>query len=176
LKMSKSKTFLSVAVALAVIGGTLAGVLVTACNSQPSISVYVKPTTQEAQPGQTITASIQIEPGNRGISGVEINLGFNPDIFQAISIESGTFLGNNTLTGLKELGNESGTIRFASARVGVTTPPSPPGVFAVAKFVVKPTAMAGTYDLTLIKVRLTNQDFLELTDIKVEAAKVTITQ
>ena len=140
----------------------------------PSEGVYINPVSQEAEPGQAVTVNVEIKPADWGISGSEITLEFDPAALEATGLEQGGFLGDTPLVGLNEIDNEAGMLRIAVARVGETTPPSPPGVLATVSFTVLDTAERGTHDLTLTEVRLTDENFEDIADIKVQHGSIKV--
>lgn len=142
----------------------------------PSEGVYITPPSQEVEPGQEVRIKVEVKPVGWGVSAGEINLKFDPSALQATSIEPGDFLGSNPLVGLNEIDNEAGTLGYSLARVGATSPPSPPGVFAIIKLKALEVAKSGTYELTLTKVGLADEDFEDIMGIKVQGASIKVVQ
>jgi hypothetical protein len=59
-------------------------------------------------------------------------LTFDGGAMEIASIEPGDLLGSNPLVGLKEIDNQAGTVKYALARMGATSVPTPPGVLPLS--------------------------------------------
>jgi hypothetical protein len=132
------------------------------------VSAYVEPASLELKPGEEFIVSIKIDPRNKGISGGEVKVDFNPDAFKCIDISPGNILGPSPLVGFKEIDDVKGSIRYAIARVGRTEPPTPSGVFAEIRFKVKSEANTGTHTIELVRIGLADEKFNNITDISVD--------
>lgn len=141
---------------------------------EPREGVYLSPTSIEAEPGQQVTIEIKVKPAGWGVSGGEINLAFNSDVLEGVTIEPGDFLGSNPIVGLNRIDNQGGVVRLALARVGETTVPSPPGILATVQFRVLDSAISGTYELELTKVGLADENFEDITDFAIQGASIKI--
>ena len=140
----------------------------------PSEGLYINPPWQEAEPGQEVTINVEMRPVDRGVSAGEINLGFDASALEVTGIEPGDFFGSNPLVGLNEMDNEAGTLGYSLARVGATSVPSLPGILMIIEFRVLEDADSGTYELTLTKVGLADENFEDLTDIEVQGASIKV--
>ena len=129
----------------------------------------------EAEVGAEFEARVYVEVEERGISAGEILLTFDADTMEVVSIEPGDLLGSDPLVGLREIDNNAGTVKYAIARVGATSVPTPPGVFAILKFKVLESAKSGTYELNLSKVDLADEEFEDIVGIEAEGASIKVT-
>ncbi|MDO8578317.1 MAG: hypothetical protein Q7R50_03960 [Dehalococcoidales bacterium] len=83
----------------------------------------------------------------------------------------GGVLGSKPLLGTLKIDNDRGTIIYALARVGETSPIGVKGVLANLEFRAKSGA-TGTAKIDLTKVGLTNENFEEIMGVKYEGAAV----
>jgi len=128
----------------------------------------------EAKLGEEFEVRVCVKLEGCGISAGEILFTFDGGTMEVVSIEPGDLLGANPLVGLKEIDNQAGTIKYALARTGPTSVPTPPGVFAILKLKVLESARTGTYELKLSKVGLADETFKDITGLEVQGAKVKI--
>lgn len=136
-----------------------------------AVTVWIEPSSQEVKVGQEFTATVYVDPGGCGVSGGEINLNFGADAMEIADVEPGGLLGSDPLVGVKQIDNEAGKIRYALARSGPTTPPTPPGDFATVRFNVK---AEGTCQLTLSRVGLADESFEDVSGIMLEHGSVSV--
>ena len=152
-----------------------------ACGGAPEeapgegVAVYILLPSPEAEVGAEFEARVCVEVEERGISAGEILLTFDADTMEVVRIEPGDLLGSGPLVGLHEIDNQSGTVKYAIARVGSTSVPTPPGVFAILKFKVLESAESGTYELNLSKVGLADEEFEDIVGIEAEGASIEVT-
>ena len=137
--------------------------------------VYIGLSSQEAKPGQEVSIKVEVIPKDSEISGGEINFQFDPSAVRVIEIEAGDSLGTSPIVGVEEVNNKGGTVKYALARKGTTTVPTPLGTFAIIKLKVLDTAKSGIYDLTLSRVGFCDQEFRDMADIDVQSAVLEIT-
>ncbi len=130
-------------------------------------SVKIQPSEIIVAENQNFTVRIVVEV-EKGVSGGEINLKFDPDAFEVISLKPGDLFGENPLVGVKRI--ENGTIKYALARVGKSVRSS--GDFAVVSFRVK--AESGSYTLQLTKVGLADEKFEDIEGIETGGAIVKV--
>jgi ribosomal protein S8E len=142
------------------------------------VSAYVEPTYLELKPGEEFIISIKIDPRDKGVSGGEVKVDFDPEVFKCTDISPGNILGPSPLIGLKEIDDVKGSIRYAIARVGRTEPPTQAGVFAEIRFKVKLEADVGTHVIELVRIGLADEKFNNITDISIDNGfvKVKITR
>lgn len=117
---------------------------------------------------------VEVKLPGRGISGGEINLKFEPSAFRVLALEPGELLGKDPLEGIKEIDNRTGEVKYALARVGPTSVPTPPGAIALIRLKVLPTADEATYTLEITKVGLADQDFRDIKDITVQKGLIRV--
>ena len=144
--------------------------------AKEAVSVYIYPASLEVSAGGEFTIEIKAEPKERGISGGEINLEFNPDIFEVINIETGNLFGPDPLIGIKEIDNETGLVKYALARKGKTEVPTSPGVFATINLKVLEEIKEGTSKLTLTKIGLADENFEDIKEIKIQGASIIVSE
>jgi len=118
---------------------------------------------------------VKVEPGQKGISGGEINLKFDPQVFEALEIKAGNLFGNDPLEGIKKIDNKEGTIKYALARKGETKVPSQAGFFAVFTFKVKNNRVNKS-GLIFSKVGFSDENFQDIKEIKTQGATIKISK
>ena len=139
-------------------------------------SVSIDPASQSVSAGDTFTVDVAVDPAEYGVSSGEINIAFDADAMQADSIEPGDLLGTNPLVGTEEIDNTAGTIIYALARIGATTPPTPEGSFATITFTVDSDAPDGTYDIDITTVGLADEIFEDISGITINDGAVTVAE
>jgi len=139
-----------------------------------TVVTYIEPVYLEVRPGQEFIIKIKIDPGGKGVSGGEVEVNFNPNIFEVISVNPGDILGPSPLVGLREIDNVKGSIRYAIARVGRTELPTKPGVFAEIQFKTKFEANTGTYTIELVRIGLADEEFNDITEISIDNGSVEV--
>lgn len=156
-------TLLALSLVLAACGGTQApGV----------VSVRISPESIKAEVGQQIVVSVDVNPEGRGISGGEINLSFDPEIFTLLGVTPGGLFGSSPLVGVEAVDNQSGTLVYALARRGPTSAPTQASTFAELTFQVSGGVPAGRYDLLVTRVGLADEAFRDILDIELTSATV----
>jgi hypothetical protein len=129
------------------------------------VSVYVEPASIELKPGQEFIVKIGVNPRDKGISSGEVNVSFNPDLFELVDATPGDLLGPSPLT-VKKVDN--GFLRYAVARVGPTSSPTPQGVLAEIRFKVKTMSSTGMYIIELLGIALADEKFNTIADISID--------
>ena len=140
----------------------------------PSTGVYINPPSLEAEPGEEITINVEVKPGERGVSGGQIYLEYDSSALVVTALEPGSFLGPTPLVGFKEISNDDGILGYALARVGETSVPSPPGLFAIVTFNVLESAQNGEYPLTLSYVSISDEDIERIEELEVHHGAVEV--
>ena len=107
-----------------VLDSTVASVSITVI---PTPAALFEPPTIEAARGTEFTLALAVDPGRYGISGGEVLLEFPPSVFEVVSYTPGSLLGLDSIVGVQQVDQSSGTIRLSLARVGATPVPTPPG-------------------------------------------------
>jgi len=134
-------------------------------------SVFISPKTQNAQAGSQIKVSVEVVPAAWGISGAELQVSFDPQKLEAVSIKPGSALGANTIEGMSKIDNAQGTIIYALARQGETTSPGARGVLANIEFRGKSGA-SGTTKIELTKVGLSDENFQAIAGVTSDGASI----
>jgi hypothetical protein len=118
---------------------------------------------------------VKVEPNQKGISGGEINLKFDPEVFEVLDVKAGDFFGKDPLVGIKTIDNKEGIIKYALARKGETGAPTQSGIFTTLTFKVK-NAKVSRSDLTFSKVGLSDENFQDIKEIKTQGATIKISK
>ena len=140
----------------------------------PSPRVYIAPAHLEAKSGQEISFNVEARFTDHGISGSEIQLKFDPGMMHLIGLSTDGVMGSKPLIGLEEVDNHAGMLYYALARRGATQNMASTEVLANIKFKIADSAVSGSYALTLAKVKLTDEEFEELTGFDIQGASVNI--
>ena len=161
---------------LAIIAITLCLPLVTvSCTcAVGGATVSLIPSLEEGRPGEHFEVGVQIEPGDQGVSAVEINLAFEPQAIQVVDVRPGALLGERPLPGMLEIDNEVGSLNYSLARVGETIAPTPDAVFAVIMFQILEPANPGNYELDLINIGLADENFNDTKGIQLKDASIRV--
>jgi len=138
------------------------------------VGVYLTPATQQAKAGQDVTVQVEVNPGQRGVAGGRIHLAYDNSVLSVISISPGFFFGATPLVGFKEVDEKAGVLGYMLARVGNTTVPSSPGIFATVKFHVLEQAGPGNSPVTIKYIELGDENAKSIDDIGVADAVIEI--
>jgi len=144
------------------------------CAEGKGVSASLVPSPEEIVRGEQFEIKVWVEPVERGVSAGEISVSFDPEAMQTVNIEPGELLGEDPLLGISNIDNDFGTIRYSLARIGETKAPTQAAAFAVISFQVLESAPTGDYQLTLTAIGLANEDFEDITGVKVEGASIKI--
>ena len=120
--------------------------------TQPEIglaSISMVSTATEVRPGQEFSVVLAVDPGGRGISGVDVKIRFDSAILEMVDATAGDLLGEKpdevaSVIPSVEIDNATGTLSYLDVRIGPTSPPTPPGVLGTLKVRVLETAPVGT--------------------------------
>jgi hypothetical protein len=138
------------------------------------VEVIIESSKYEVRPGEIFTVSVRVNPRIYGISGGEIVLKYDPQIFELIDIKVGEFFGLNPIIGVKSIDKSTGMIHYAIARTGETEKPSPPGVLLILTFRTVETEYVneGLYDIIIANIGLSDEKFEEITNIRIQNVKI----
>ena len=137
----------------------------TQSESSP-VSILMASTKEELGPGQQLRLDLRIDPQEKGISGVQVRIEYDPAIFRVVGAESGTLLGPEPAVAGPIIDETKGEVEYAAARIGPTEPPTPPGLFATLKFLVLETAPSGKVTLLKIsEVKIPDENIREIRDV-----------
>ncbi len=134
-------------------------------------SVFLNPKSQTAKAGILIKVSIEVVPANWGVSGAEVQVSFDPQKLEAVSIKPGSALGANPIEGMSKIDNAQGTIIYALARQGETTAPGQKGALADIEFRAK-TGAAGSARIEKSKVELSDENIQAIAGVTSEGAAI----
>ncbi len=144
---------------------TTAGAVLCSVHSQP----------QTIKPGDEFVALVEVDPTGYGISSGDLNLSFPSSVVELLSADPGTLLGDNALTGIRQIDNFAGTLRLAMSRQGTTPSPSPEGSLAVLRFIVKSDAPPGDYLIRPTRLALADEKSADIGNIELAAGTVHVT-
>ncbi|MDY6834934.1 MAG: cohesin domain-containing protein [Chloroflexota bacterium] len=167
-----SKVLSRVAVLLVVLALAMPMVGMPAAMANGAVTAIVQPPSQEVEEGQTFEIDIYVDPSEYGVSAAELSFEFDPEGMTANSIVYGDLLGVNPLIAVQTIDNDAGTIAYAVGRVGSTTPPTPPGVFATISFTAGNSE--DTFDLDILTLDLVDENFELIPDVLIDDGIVTI--
>ena len=136
--------------------------------STPSEGIYINPPTQKVTIGQEFSIDIAANIPGQEISGAEIELEFNPETMEIIDVTHGSLFGSDPLIGIEDIDNEAGVLHYVLAQKGITPDLLSNGLIASVRFKVMDTANDGSCDLTLIKVNLTDSEFEDIINFKIQ--------
>lgn len=92
----------------------------------PATTLKVSPASQSKLPGQTVTFTVLMNTGSNSISGVDLNLTYNPDVIEVESILKGSGISAFDQITKNSFDSVSGTISYsaftANATAAVTGP------------------------------------------------------
>jgi len=140
--------------------------------SAPIAGVYIEPFSMQADRGQEISVDVMANLANSGISGCEFTLEFDPSILQVNDLVAGDLLGADPLVGSESKDNQSGFVRYAIARKGLTQVTDSVGMLASIKFYIMDSADNGPSSLILSDVKLTNEIFDEIPGLQIQSGSI----
>lgn len=98
--MSKSKVVLVIIGSLVLIAGLVAGMFLVFQNQNikekaaPATSLSITPSSQNKAAGESFNFTVMMDTGGNQVAGVDVNLNFNPQVFQVSSVTSGSATAN----------------------------------------------------------------------------------
>lgn len=117
--MNYKKIVLIVIGTLILIAGVAVGVFLVSKNQDirekaaPATTVYIQPSTQNKNPSDTFTFSVNMDTGVNQITGVDIRLNYNPDLIEVTSIQKGSGISVFDGTINNTFNNTTGKILYA---------------------------------------------------------------
>ena len=142
--------------------------------ADPAPSASVSPAAQTVDPGSSFSIDIFVDTDNNGVSGGQFNFAFDASAMQVDSITAGNLLGANPTPAGLDIDNVNGTVSLALARKGLTTPPTPNGIFATIILTVDANAQEETYALDITNLSLLDENFAPISGIVITDGTVTI--
>ena len=130
--------------------------------------IEFEPLLGEISPGRNFEVAVVVDARGRGVSGVQVRLEYDPRVLSALGASPGPLLGENPAEAGPVIDVGPGTLDYAVARLGATTPPTPPGIFATFDFQVQssaPAAMETT--IRLAEVKVPDESILEIPGVRV---------
>ena len=123
-------------------------------DSRP-VSILMASSTEEVKPGEDFSVDVKVDPQERGISGVQVRIEYDPATLRVAGAQPGALLGPEPAVAGPIIDEPNGAVEYAAARIGPTQPPTAPGLFATLKFQVLETASPGrdaVLEITAVKV------------------------
>ena len=138
----------------------------TSSISTPGKTVTISMTAEssDGRPGNDVTISISVDPNGRGISGVQVEVEYDPGVLKVERVETRTLLGDDPVEIGPLIDSERGTIDYIAARIGPTAAPTAPGVFAIVVFQALQTARPGETLVSLTDVKIPDENIEEIAD------------
>ena len=140
----------------------------------PTVVVELNPSSLQTTPGEEIVIAVRVNPIDKGISGGEINIIFDPGVMTVVELEPGDLFGPTPLVGAEIVDNEAGTLTYALARIGPTSPTTSPGTFARITLVISDAAQDSSHQLTLTGAGLADEAFQDISDIDLKSVVATV--
>ncbi len=78
----------------------------------PATVAFISPSPQEVNKGQNFSFSVKMDSGTNQITGADIKLSFDKNVFEIVSLETGSGAGNLTNTIDSSFDNNTGTISY----------------------------------------------------------------
>ncbi len=107
--------------------GMIAGILLVQRNQElreraaPATNLSLIPGTQSIQAGQPFTLNVKMDTGANYVTAVDLDLTFNPAVFQISKIQPTSSLANFTTVITSQVDNTGGKIRYAVLNLDKTT-------------------------------------------------------
>ena len=98
------------------------------------VEVLVRVSRSPLAPEGELQVDVLITPKNVAVSGVQIVLGFDLSLLEAVEIIPGPFLGLSPVLLQSEISKAHGLVMFTAARRGPTPEPGQPGILLTARF------------------------------------------
>ena len=137
-------------------------------------SANVSPAAHTVDPGDNFSIEIFVNTGNNGVSSGQFDFAFDPSVMQVDSVTAGDLFGADPNAVGPFIDNAAGTVSLALARKGLTTPPTPNGVYATLMLTVDAGAADGTYALDITNLQLLDENFTEIAGIVINDGAVNV--
>lgn len=137
------------------------------------VSVAILSVVRTVRPGEEFSVDLTLDPQGRGISGVQVQIEYDPAIFQIVEVAPGELLGEKpedvrSVIPFVDIDNESGVLQFRDARIGPTQPPTPTGRFAAIRFQALDTAPTGEQaTLRITGAKFPDENIHEIRDVRI---------
>ncbi len=132
------------------------------------VTITMTSTADIVSPSSEFDVSIRVDPQDKGISGVTVGIQYDPAVVQPITVTPGVLLGDEPVEAGPFIDETAGTVEYTLARVGVTQPPTQPGLFATMRFAVLDAAPTGQPTaLTLSHVKVADADAQEVVEVTI---------
>ncbi len=131
------------------------------------VSIAMVSRTAVVRQSQEFSVELVLSPRGRGISGVQVRVGYDPTRLEAMGVEHGDLLGLEPVE-VQIIEDEKGVIEYAAARIGPTEPPTPSGTFATLKLRVLGNAPVGEeVTLRITDVKIPDENIQEIHPISI---------
>ena len=142
--------------------------------ADPAPSVSVSPAAQTMSPGETFSIEIFVNTDNNGVSGGQFDFAFDASALQVDSVTAGNLFGANPIVVGPFIDTVNGTVELGIGRNGLTTPPTPNGIFATITLTVNADAEQGEYALDITSLELADENFAPIAGIDINNGTVTV--
>ena len=118
--MNKKRIIFSIFGVLVLVGGLTAGLILMQRNQDirekaaPASSLSILPSSQIKNPGQSVNFSVKIDTGANNVTGVDIQIKFNPSAIQITQIQPTSALSSFTNVIKNQIDNTAGKAYFAA--------------------------------------------------------------
>ena len=136
--------------------------------------IDVSPASWTVSPGATFSFDIFVNTENYGVSAGQFDFAFDASVVQVDSVTPGNLFGVDPNAVGPFIDNVNGTVSLALARKGLTTPPTPNGVYATLTLTVEGDAAGGTYALDITNLQLSDENYAAIAGIVINDGEVNI--
>jgi len=154
----------------------LAILLLPSAAATSQVKVYLQPDRWQVSPGDVLTVTVYVDPGEAGLSAGEFHVAYPSSLLKAQKVEVGKLFGDKPLIGMDETEIVGGkeVVKLALARVGETGKPTPPGIALTLRLEVLQTASSGSCTVNLLKVDLVDEAFNRIENVQAQGCTITV--
>lgn len=115
----KVQTILRTLGGIVVFAGIVAGTILVQKNQDirekaaPATSLFFSPSSQETKPGNSLSMNVVMDTGENQVTGMDLEITFNPSVFQITSISQGSGISNFDQEIKNEIDNVNGKILYS---------------------------------------------------------------
>jgi hypothetical protein len=141
------------------------------------VTVLLIPAEETVSAGDTFTLDVEVDPSLYGITAGDVEIFFEPAVFEAIDIQPGDLMGTDVIMGSRKMDNTAGKVSIAVGRVGTipaSSVPTPAGTLATVQIKVKDGVSPRGVSIVITSIGLADQEFSAITSITKSFTRVTI--
>lgn len=141
------------------------------------VTASVSPATKTAKSGETFTLDVVVNPQSYGITAGDVEVTFDPVVFEVTDIQPGNLMGSNVIMGTRQMDNIAGKAHIAVGRVGAiptSAIPTLTGTLATVQLKVRDGVSPRDATVAIASIGLADQSFNAITGITKSASKVSI--